>query len=80
MKALDKVPNSLFGRFAPDSVPVECHCGVHFFWERARGDAATCPSCKATEQIDLGGPTHVDPALKVGADEVFSDASLGDNS
>ena len=76
MKTLDKVPDSLRARFAPNSVPVDCQCGVQFLWERALGDVAICPSCKATEPIDIGGPTPVDPALKVGAGEVFSDASL----
>lgn len=53
MKLLSQKPHTLRDRDAPNSVPIECGCGTHFLWERARGKVVTCPNCKAEEAVEF---------------------------
>lgn len=76
MKLLKAVPPQLMGRFAPNSVPMACDCGVMFLWEKALGDIAVCPSCKAAGNVDGTGAMVTDPALKVAADQPFDNSSI----
>lgn len=79
MKVLAKVPDQMVGRFAPDSVPVSCGCGVSFLWEKVLGVDVKCPSCKTIEVLDIGiGPAPIDYATKIPAGKTFDDAALRD--
>lgn len=76
MKVLPANAHNMMGRFAPDAVPIQCDCGIQLLWERRMGETVTCPSCKRSEVVALDGDVTKDPALKVPADQLFSDASL----
>lgn len=67
MKILDKKPERLWGREAPNASPVACDCGEVFLHERGRGDRATCPRCKHEQTLNFAGfrPT---PMTKVEAE------------
>ena len=54
MKLLHEKPQSLETRNLANSVPVHCdNCGASFLWKRTGGNHVICPSCRATETLDV---------------------------